>query len=205
VILFTDDDCEVPEDWVGRHVEAIAAGATGSLGAVAGMSRTDEIYDPATLPASHRSGSPPWLIGHSANMAVRTSALRAVNGFDERLGPGTSGIGGDDADLIVRLLRAGSVLRAGSGGTVRHMDWRSSEANRENLIAYEHGAGRWIGKTFREQPRAGLSFLGERIELIRYRSEVGKRNISGRELAAALGRGFASGVLMKPWRGRRDG
>lgn len=203
VIFFTDDDCEVPEDWIGAHLEAIAAGATGSFGPVAGMSRTDEIYDPATLPASHRSDSPPWLIGHSANMAVRTSALRAVNGFDERLGPGTSGIGGDDADLMVRLLRAGYVLRSGTGATVRHMDWRSSEANRENLIAYEHGAGRWIGKTFREQPRAALSFLALRIELIRNRDESGRRSVSGRQLAGALARGLASGFLMGPWRGRR--
>ena len=203
VILFTDDDCEVPEDWIGAHLEAIAAGAAGSFGPVAGMSRTDELYDPAIVPASHRSDSPPWLIGHSANMAVRTSALRAVNGFDERLGPGTSGIGGDDADLIVRLLRAGYVLRSGTGATVRHMDWRSSDANRENLMAYEHGAGRWIGKTFREQPRAALSFLALRVGLIRNRDEIGRRFVSDRELAGALARGLARGVLMKPWRGRR--
>jgi len=202
-ILFTDDDCEVPEDWVGKHLEAIAGGATGSLGPVTGLSRTDEIYDPATLPATHRSGSPPWLIGHSANMAVRATALRAIHGFDERLGPGSIGAGGDDADVIVRLLQAGSVLRSGSGSPVRHMDWRSSEANRENLVVYEQGAGRWIGKAFREHPRAGLSFLAARVSLIRNRGETGERLVSNRELAVALARGFAKGVLMKSWRGTK--
>lgn len=69
----------------------------------------------------------------------------------------------EDADLIVRLLNAGGTVASGVGAPVEHLDWRSEAADYRNLRAYERGAGAWIGKLLREQPRAALPYLGPRL------------------------------------------
>ncbi len=209
VVLFTDDDCEVPADWVERHLEALAdPEAHASFGEVSGLSRWgDAELDPAARPSRHSQGSPPWLIGHSSNMAVRRAAFLSAGGFDERLGPGSgSRAAGEDADLIVRLLRSGAVLLSGTGEAVRHIEWRSVAEHAAMLVAYEHGAGVWIGKALREQPRAALAHLRWRVGLLRDYAADGRENEGGPvptlALAGALARGLATGVRMHPWRGR---
>lgn len=209
VVLFTDDDCEVPADWVRRHLEAFNdAEVIASFGPVTGI-RYDERHDPVALPARHRRGRPPWVIGHSSNMAVRRTTLLAVGGFDERMGPGTiRSVAGEDSDLIVRLLRTGAVLVSGTGEPVRHIDWRSAADRRTNLISYEHGAGAWIGKALREDPRGSFRFVRARLGLLRRYAEhvkaTGAAAVPVSALAGAFLRGLTSGIRMKPWRGLRD-
>jgi glycosyltransferase involved in cell wall biosynthesis len=204
IVLFTDDDCEVPPDWVAAHTEALSdPQSIASFGPVGGL-RYDEEYDPVALPARHRRGSPPWIVGHSSNMAARRSALAQVGGFDERIGPGTKDLpAGEDADVIVRLLRIGDVV-TGTGDAVRHIDWRSAEDRTQNLMAYEHGAGAWIGKALREQPHEALSFLTARIELQKgtaaHAKDIGDRTMTRAKLARAFARGLLEGIKLKPWR-----
>ena len=165
IVFFADDDCEVPPTWIGPHLAALGDPTiVASFGRVLGLSRLgDESEDPVARRAVHRRGTPPWFVGHSSNMAVRTEAFRAVGGFDERLGPGASRVGaGDDADLIVRLLRVGPVV-SGTGDPVRHMEWRTPDDHRATLIVYQHANGAWIGKMFREHPREAWPHLRDRI------------------------------------------
>jgi len=198
IVLFTDDDCEVPLDWVSRHVDALRGpGPIASFGAVTGLA-WDEQYDPVSLPAWHGRRSPPWMVGHASNMAVRRRALTKVGGFDERIGPGSARVpAGEDADLIVRLLRTGDVV-AGTGDPVRHVEWRTSTDQRANLMAYEHGAGAWIGKALRDQPREALTFMKSRLDLQKY---IDDRVVTHGELARAFARGLLEGIKLKPWKG----
>ncbi|HJT38603.1 MAG TPA: glycosyltransferase, partial [Actinomycetota bacterium] len=71
VVLFTDDDCEVPVHWVRDHLEALRqSDVDASFGRVTGLSRWgDDESDAAAMPARHRRGAAPWLIGHSSNFA----------------------------------------------------------------------------------------------------------------------------------------
>ena len=195
VVLFTDDDCEVPRVWIADHQRALADDRViASLGRVAGLSRDDDTQDPAALPARHRAGSPPWVIGHASNLAARTSALRAIGGFDERIGPGSGGtVAGEDADVIVRLLRRGTVV-SGTGDPVRHVEWRTEAENEANLVAYEEGAGVWIGKALREDPRRTWSLLRERLDMQKVRGNSGHRR--------AFLRGLANGLRLSAWRAR---
>jgi hypothetical protein len=175
-----------------------------SFGAVTGL-RYDEEYDPVGLPARHRRASPPWMVGHASNMAARRSALRRLGGFDERIGPGTKSIkAGEDADLIVRLLRLGEVA-TGTGDPVRHIDWRSATDWKANLMAYELGAGAWIGKALRDDPRSALGFLRYRVVLQKgtaaHAEDVGDRTMTRAALARAFGRGLLAGIKLKPWKG----
>jgi hypothetical protein len=203
ILLFTDDDCEVPHDWIEQHVAALAdPDVAASFGPVTGLSRDDDTYDPAALPARHRHGSPPWIIGHSANMAVRREAFRAVGGFDERIGPGIPGAtAGEDADLIVRLLRLGRTVVGGSGRPVRHIGWRSEEDDARNLIAYERGAGVWIGKGLRERPLSAGRFAAARLSALRARAKTQQRNPTAATLARAFAAGLGVGIGLGPWRG----
>jgi glycosyltransferase involved in cell wall biosynthesis len=209
VVLFTDDDCEVPVDWIPNHVAALQEpGVIASFGPVVGI-RYVEDSDPTAMPARHRRGSVPWIIGHASNMAVRRSAFDAVGGFDERIGPGIRGaVAGEDADLIARLLRTGSVLTSGTGQPVRHIAWRSSNERRNNVIAYEHGAGVWIGKALREEPRAAMSFFRARVKLqkdtVEYAKNLDDASIPRAAFSRAFARGILAGIRMRPWRTRHS-
>lgn len=196
LVLFTDDDCEVPGRWIADHVEELSQGSiVASFGPVTGLSRDDETRDPAALPARHGKASPPWLVGHASNMAVRTAALLSVGGFDERIGPGSGGVvAGEDADVIARLLRAGARVASGTGEPVRHIEWRSKAGNEANLLAYEEGAGVWIGKALREDFWVTLPFLRERLDMIKARSGA------GRPLSRALLRGLGAGLRLNGWK-----
>jgi glycosyltransferase involved in cell wall biosynthesis len=170
LLLFTDDDCEVPPSWVADHLSACLPGVGSSFGSVTSLSRFDAPipdYDLAAFPGRFGTGTVPWRIGHSSNIAVRREVYLAAGGFDERLGPGASG-GGDDPDMIIRLLRHGSAV-TGVGQPVRHMGWRSGEDDLENIIVYERGAGMWIGKALRADPRDGLFYIRARLGLLRDR------------------------------------
>lgn len=208
VVFFTDDDCEVPPTWIGAHLAAFDDSAiVASFGRVLGLSRLgDESDDPVARHAVHRRGTPPWLVGHTSNMAVRVDAFREVGGFDERLGPGTPRVeAGEDADLIVRLLRVGAAV-SGVGEPIRHMDWRTEDDHRATLLVYQYAAGAWIGKMFREHPREAWPHLRGRIVSTRMYAREAR---SGKDApvpvptyAAALARGFLTGLTMSPWRSR---
>lgn len=209
VVIFTDDDCEVPPGWIRDHIDAMRdRQVVASFGPVVGL-RYDEAYDPVSLPARHDRRSPPWVVGHSSNMAARRTVLTRLGGFDERMGPGTGTVpAGEDADLIVRLLRVGPVL-TGVGEAIQHIEWRSSSDRLDNLMAYEHGAGAWIGKVLRQDPKAGLRFLKARVELqrgtLRHAKGTGDRSMTQGALAGALIRGLMAGVRLNAWKGDRPG
>jgi hypothetical protein len=205
VVLFTDDDCEVPDTWVLDHLEALReTDVSASFGQVTGLSRWgDETADAAAMPARHRHGTPPWLIGHSSNFAGLKTSLLSVGAFDERLGPGSStGAAGEDADLIIRLLRSGAVLASGTGESVRHIPWRTEEEDRRTLVSYEHGAGVWIGKALREEPTVAASFMRSRLGQLRgyrrYSRTSGQNSVGASTLVRAFLRGLIVGLRMKP-------
>ena len=206
LVLFTDDDCEVPPGWVRAHADALrGSDAVASFGPTRGV-RYDERYDPVALPARHRSDSPPWMVGHASNVAVKRSALVAIGGFDERIGPGSGGpAAGEDADLIVRLLREGPVV-TGTGAPIQHMDEGWAKDVRAKLLGYEVGAGAWIGKALREQPRAALTFLRARIRLqgatLAHARDSGDRSLTRGAFTGAFARGLMAGIRMKPWKAK---
>jgi glycosyltransferase involved in cell wall biosynthesis len=212
VLLFTDDDCEVPPTWVSDHLgEFSDEEVVASFGVVTGLSRLqppgggEQDTDPVSWRGRHRRGALPWNIGHSANMAVRRSAFVAVGGFDERLGPGAPGAYiGEDADLIVRLLDSDGLAVSGVGQPVRHAEWRSDQETANNLVSYERGSGAWIGKTLRSNRSIGGRYLRDRLTLLRgLLSRPGLRDprLVASSVSAFL-RGLIAGFRMGPWPAR---
>jgi hypothetical protein len=79
--------------------------------------------------------------GDSASLAVRTSALREVGGFDERLGPGTWFAAADDLNLLDRILLTGWPGRyepAASAGSPQPQD---SHEHVAKIWAYGKASG----------------------------------------------------------------
>jgi hypothetical protein len=136
-------------------------------------------------------------------MAVRRDALLAIGGFDERIGPGAGGVqAGEDADVIARLLRSGRVLASGTGAPVRHADWRAPDDDAATLLAYERGAGVWIGAALRARDRVALHHLRARLRMVRPRAAHHARSgevPAGLRLGWELTRGLASGLRLTPW------
>jgi GT2 family glycosyltransferase len=209
VVLFTDDDCVVPDAWVEDHQQAhAAASVVASCGAVQGLTRAPTGDDLTALVAVHRRGAAPWTIGHGSNIAVRRSALAAIGGWDERMGPGTTRPAGEDADLIFRLLREGDIV-SGVGAPVLHVDWRNAAENVRNLRTYELGAGAWIGKALRNQGvTKAYPLVTGRLRLLADRWRVATSNGDRVETARGLvqfGVGLARGFALKEERAMPDG
>jgi SAM-dependent methyltransferase len=209
VVAFTDDDCMVAPDWLTAHLDALSEPAVVvSCGQVSGLPRyggtATEVWDRTVVPARHGFGTPPWDIGHSANLAVRRAALAVVGGFDERLGPGARVPAGEDADLIVRLLRVGDA-RTGVGAPVQHLAWRVATDDARALVDYERGAGAWIGKLAVAHPRTASRLLRGRLRLLVTSSPWSDRRSALRHraaLARGVTRGLWLGIARPPGRDR---
>jgi hypothetical protein len=93
------------------------------------------------VPLTFEKGADPDAIGHGANMAWRRSALRAIGGFDEEMGPGAPLRAAEDADVFWRALRAGFVGRFDPAAIVVHRQWRTRAAALRTSYAYGIGGG----------------------------------------------------------------
>ena len=161
VVAFVDDDVRVLPGWADAmrttFAEPQVAFATGRILLPPGTAWTDVPV------ATHEDPTPSILdadtggvIGHGANAAARRSALDAVGGFDERMGPGAELRAAEDNDLWDRLLAAGCVGRYEPEARAWHEQWRT----RRQLVplnwAYGVGSGARLAKLIRrDRSRAG--------------------------------------------------
>lgn len=195
VLAFTDDDCVVTDGWLHAHLAVLSDERIGAtFGEVTGLSRRPGA-DPARNAGEHAGAVPPWYVGHSSNMAIRRSVHLSVGGFDERLGPGAPLRGGDDADLIARLLLAGHTLRGGVGPPVAHARWRTEEEERANVRTYDFGSGVWIGKALRTHGLGAKWYVRARLHVVWSTGSVRQRLVG----TAVLGWGLLRGAFLRPW------
>jgi glycosyltransferase involved in cell wall biosynthesis len=109
LVLFTDDDCRPPKDWLERalqaaelHPGAIVQGATSP--------------DPDEIDVLHHAPyartqqiAPPTIWAQTCNILYPRSVLELVGGFDLEM-PGN--FAGDDTDLALRAIDAGADYHA---------------------------------------------------------------------------------------------
>jgi glycosyltransferase involved in cell wall biosynthesis len=102
VVVFTDDDCRPPPDWLERLVAAIER-RPGAV--VQGAVRPDPVEEHLLYAAPHARSllvEPPTPWGQCANIAYPRAVLERLGGFDESFARA-----GEDADLLQRALEAG--------------------------------------------------------------------------------------------------
>jgi O-antigen biosynthesis protein len=160
VVAFTDDDVVADPRWLTELTAPFTADPR--LGCTTGLILPARLRTPAQVlleshggfakgftPRTYDPERPPadeplfpftaGRFGSGANMAFRTTALRAVGGFDPATGAGTPARGGDDLYGFVRVLAQGQRLRYTPSALVWHHHretWRDLEAQ-----AFGYGAG----------------------------------------------------------------
>lgn len=195
VLLFTDDDCRVPEGWPGALAAALDDPAVAvAFGPVAGLTHV-----PGTAGAI---GPPPgeaplatWTYAHGASFAALRGAVLAVGGFDERLGPGAPAHG-EEHDLLLRLREAGWRAVIADAPPVAHVGWRDDAAESANALVYERGSGAFLGAALRRSPRRAWPLVKQRLG---YQRQLRRESPFGRRALRAFGGGLAYGVRQRPW------
>jgi glycosyltransferase involved in cell wall biosynthesis len=210
IVVFTDDDCEVRRDWLGRMVGAFETNPR--VGLVFGN----------VLPGPHdpREGVLPcYEIGTSrlirslsekrgcegigANMALRCSVWRELGGFDELLGTGGPLNAGEETDFTIRCLRERRWVAEVHDAVVVHHGFRPWEEALPLIEGYMYGAGAIFAKQLRRDPlptSIHLAWLAWRWATAEPRVKFGNRPMKGRRLRAFL-RGIWAGFML-PVRGR---
>jgi hypothetical protein len=204
VIVLTDDDCLVDPRWVAAMAEPFRDPGVGVVfGDVRGLSAVPGRAEPPPL----TPGAPPaltWQYANGAAMAVRRSAVLAVGGYDERLGPGAP-VHGEEHDLVLRLLEGGWAARIADAPPVRHLEWRQDDETRRNLRVYSRGAGAFVGLAVRRAPRrwSRLALLRAHYQWTLWRGPDGMDWSIGPVTSLEFLRGFVHGLRLRPMRAAR--
>lgn len=221
VVAFTDDDTEPDPAWACRIAGAFAAdpelaGVSGPVLAARLETPQERAADVALawnkgfLPRRFALDEPPddsavfpfspGLFGIGANMAVRVDAVRAVGGFDEALGPGAGTSGGEDIELLVRIVLDGRVLGYVPSAFVWHHHRPSDDELRSQMRGYALGLGAFLGKVALD-PRARAAALrrlpaavARLRHIVRRESGAGADRTPGVHVASGDGSGDGSGA-----------
>lgn len=148
IIACTDDDCEVPEDWLQRITAAFQA--TERVAVVFGNVMPGR-HDPeeGSLPSYIRTASflarsmkdKHKVEGMGACMALRRSAWLSLGGFDPILGAGSAFRSGEDTDFVIRALLTGYHVYETPAFSVIHHGFRPKDQSRRLAEDYMYGTG----------------------------------------------------------------
>lgn len=154
VLAFLDDDVVVDQSWL-EELEGFFQNENGCL-IGQGVIRipVSESQDPEIRCLLQRYRTVPQLEFDSgeknlhslngANIALRREVFDRVGGFDERLGPGTSGTS-EDVELARRILRAGMKIGYVPRAIVYHyVDRRRLNEEYFKQIHWQQGASRFL-------------------------------------------------------------
>jgi GT2 family glycosyltransferase len=97
-----------------------------------------KLFDAAYFEATRRHGSPVWVIGAGACMAVRRQAFERVGDFDERLDVGAAGCSGD-SEFFYRVLAEGWHCLYEPAAVVHHFHRRDANDLEKQLYQYMRG------------------------------------------------------------------
>lgn len=153
IVVMTDDDCEVPPDWIRTmaagfekhpkiavvYSNVVAAPHDVSQGFVPDYVRQGE-----QLITSIRDKCGPNGIG--AGMAVRRSLVESFGGFDVMLGAGAQFTAYDDVDIAMRALLRGYYVFETDRVAVVHYGFRTLTEGRELTTRNYYGIGAGLGK-----------------------------------------------------------
>jgi len=206
LVAITDDDCEVPADWLGQIADAFAVDPR--IGVVFGTvvaARHDGSggYIPAysrDAPFLARSPHEKWRIeGMGACMAIRRSTWESLGGFDAKLGAGADFDAADGGDFAYRALRSGWWIYDTPAVRVVHHGFRTAEEGRALLVQYARGTGAMMVKHLRCRTPGSARLLARMAWrwVLRRRPpglRLGARDAPVGRLVG-FARGFAAGAL----------
>lgn len=147
ILLYTDDDCEVPPDWIRSMIDEFREPGVGMVFCQV----TAGPHDPSAgyIPTYTRSDSVTLTTlrhktrarGIGAGLAVKRELLERLEGFDEMLGPGAPYYACVDGDLTVRALIDGWFVRETDRTAVVHHGFRTWGQGRLHVGRASFGIG----------------------------------------------------------------
>jgi len=204
-VALTDDDCEVPPNWIEEAAAALAgddrialvfgnvvpAPFDAAVGFIPGYVRdepflADEVRKKVAID------------GIGASMALRRTAWDALGGFDEMLGSGSVFPGGDEGDLAMRALGAGWYVLETPRFWVQHHGYRTRVEGEKTVSRYARGTGAMMAKHLRCGTPGARTLLAVMVwrwsrGVVHQASAVGDGSHRLRRLQA-FASGFAAGA-----------
>jgi glycosyltransferase involved in cell wall biosynthesis len=162
-VLYLDDDVTVDPGWADAMVAALDMHP--EVGFVAGRIEVPDDQIATGHPVALRTGDDSavltadtrGVLGHSASLAVRRTALDQIGGWDEALGAGGTFKSSPEVDLFDRLFAAGWVGRYEPAAMAWHDQWRGRADMVHLDWRYGYGAGARMAKLLRsDRHRAGV-------------------------------------------------
>jgi glycosyltransferase involved in cell wall biosynthesis len=153
LIAFTDDDCEVPPDWLHRIRNAFAADPL--IGVVLGNVIAGAHDSKAGfIPTYFRKDSfqarsvtdKPKIEGIGACMSVQRRVWKDLKGFDSLLGAGAPFKSAEETDFIIRALRAGYHVYETPEVEVTHHGFRTWDEGPRLIQGHLYGLGAMFAK-----------------------------------------------------------
>jgi glycosyltransferase involved in cell wall biosynthesis len=199
-LVFTDDDCLAPPDWIDNVVAAFASEPDGELlygQVLAAYPEGDgdkltpvlKISKPERL--DRKNGF--RVFGMGANFAARRSLFSRIGLFDVALGGGGPLKSSQDFDLAYRAYRNGAVTLLRPEVVMRHDGRREAEDWPNLLLAYGFGDGAFYSKHVRcRDPYAtwlALSVFTRTSVKVAVKRALGEKTLNAKYLA-----GFVQGV-----------
>jgi len=222
IVVFTDDDIVAELAWCGSLRAAFAgrpdvACVTGPIlpleletSAQVLMERFSAVgdgfvrrdYSLAHPPEPHEQPLFPYTAGYfgsGGNCAFRRDVLLALDGFDRALGPGTPARGGEDLDLLIRVVLAGETLLYEPSAIVWHPHPDTMEVLSHEVFSYGIGLGAMLAKQLVAGPHR-VRFVASVPRGVRYLASSGSRKnaIKGVGYPARLDRLERTGLAVGP-------
>lgn len=180
-IAWIDDDELADRDWVAWIKRGFAV--PDRPAAVAGVMLPAELETAAQVdferyggfnkgrdmaPIRLRAGTPAVAdplyplpgFGAGGNMAFRTDALRAIGGFDNRLGAGTLSCGGEETLALSLLLVSGGLILHWPPAVTWHYHRRTEEELEKQFFGYSAGLTAYYMSLILSSPNYVLRILG---------------------------------------------
>jgi glycosyltransferase involved in cell wall biosynthesis len=171
-LMFTDDDCTVPPDWIAKSARWAANGNSNRL-VFAALTAIDHDQSLQFVPefrpsrvqqlrgrraATNRGGA-------GANLAAHRDVFARVGPFDEQLGPGTGLESNEEFDIFYRSLRAGVQVIYDPGNPVTHWGARDYADGSGQRLArgYRLGEGAVVAKHLKCGDLQALPVLADTI------------------------------------------
>lgn len=214
IVAFTDDDARVDRDWARN----ITQNFNDPLVAVAtGITLPAELETEAQLDFEMNisfirgfelkeftiKNTSPFLVsqmGAGANMAIRTSLLKEIGLFDERLDGGTPTKSGGDHEFFSRVLTCGYRIVYDPSAIAFHHHRRTADEMTHTMFGYGVGVFSWWTKALFERGELSIIFLAPLI-LGQYHLKRFFESLSGKEGSLAIGYSWAElrGALVGPF------
>lgn len=209
VIAFTDDDCVPDNQWVAAIESAFATLPLPD--SVSGRVLPLGPEQPGTHAVSGRlsmhgvdylKGAIPWLAGTGGNLSVKREWLGRVGPYDVRLGSGAPGKGGEDVDLLYRLLQNGARCRYEPNVLIYH-ERQDSALRSVKSWSYSYGIGACCGIWLRRGHLRGGYLFGVRLyHMLRDAARaIGQHDTMQAQQRWIASRGVCAG-LISGWRMR---